>query len=138
MANLDLRKLSASLEALRPEVDAAYKRLDAKWKAVTDQLRSLPIPCNVQYTFDEDDYSPENYLALEWRKWNGSKRICIVSYYMESGPEGPEEASSTTPYEEWSGEQRVEMLQHIPKLFEAAVAQTKSFIERTKDKEERQ
>ncbi len=133
MVNFDLRELSAPLEALRPDVDAAYKRLDDKWNALADQLRKLPIPCNVEYTFDEDPCHPDNCLRLEWRKWRGKKRICIVSCYTEVTPNGYEEAETVTPYDEWSGEQRVNMLQHVPKLFEAAVEQTKTFIARTQE-----
>ena len=134
MVNFDLRELSAPLEALRPEVDAAYELLEAKWNAVADQLRKLPIPCDVGYTFEEASYNqPDSYCRLEWRKWKGKKRICIVSCYLEYTPEGPEEAATVTPYDEWGGEQRVAMLRHVPKLFEAAVKQTKAFIAKTQE-----
>ncbi len=33
MADLDLRTLSAPIEALRPKVEAAYRLLDEQWKS---------------------------------------------------------------------------------------------------------
>jgi len=133
MVNFDLRELSAPLEALRPEVEAAYKQLDEKWDAVAAALRKLPIPCDVGYTFAVDPYSGQDSLGLEWRKWKGKKRICVVSCYLADTPFGPEEAETVTPYDEWGGEQRVNMLKHVPKLFEAAAKQTKAFIARTQE-----
>ncbi len=133
MVNFDLRELSAPLEALRTEVDAAYERLDEKWNAVVGQLRKLSIPCNVGYIFAENPYHAPDYVRLEWRKWKGKKRICIVSHHLVDTPDGPEEGETVTPYDEWGGEQRVDMLQHVPKLFEAAVKQTKAFIARTRE-----
>ena len=127
MVDLNLRKLSAPIEALRSDVDAAYKRLDSQWKAIAKQLSKLPIPCTVGHTFDQNAYGPE-CTALEWRKWKGSKRICIVSYFVENTPDGPEDTWQVTPYEEWSGEQRLAMLRHVPALFEAAEKQTKKFV----------
>ncbi len=134
MADFDLRKLSAPIEALRPELEAAYKRLDAKWKAVIDQLQKLLIPCDVSYTYSENDGGPE-CCAIEWRKWNGLKRICDVYFYEEMGAEGPEGAERVTPFEEWGAEQRIQMLEHIPGLFESAAVQTKAFLKRIQDKE---
>lgn len=133
MVDFDLSELSAPIEALRADVDAAYKRLDAKWDAVSKALKKLPIPCDVGYTFDEDPYHHPDCLRLEWRKWKGKKRLCIVSCYMQMTPDGPEEAESVTPYEEWGGEQRIDMLKHVPKLFEAAAKQTKAFIVKTEE-----
>jgi hypothetical protein len=138
MVDFDLSELSAPLESLRAEVKAAYKRLDSKWQEITDKLKKLPIPCDVSYTYWESDYCPADCTALEFKKWKGSKRICLVSYGLEQTPYGQDVSSVTTPYDEWSGEQRVEMLEHVPGLFEAAVKQTKDFIERTKDEKENQ
>ena len=134
MVNFDLRKLSAPLEELRPEVEAAYKRLDQKWESVTAALRQLPIPCDIGYTFSESPYNSYDYVRLEWRKWKGKKRICVVSCYMQDTPDGPDEMETVTPYDEWSGEQRIAMLQHVPDLFDAAAEQIKTFISRTIDK----
>jgi len=136
MVDFDLRKLSAPIEALRSDVDAAYKRLDERWDAVAKALKALPIPCDVGYTFDEDVYHPENHVRLEWRKWKGKKRLCIVSCYVEMTPFGPEDAEIVTPYEEWGGEQRIDLLEHVPKLFEAAAEQTKAFVAKTEEPED--
>jgi hypothetical protein len=131
MVKLDLRKLSAPIEALRSDVDAAYKRLDAKWEEIADHLRALPIPCTIGYTFSQSPYGQE-YCRLEWRKFNGKRRICIVLYSMDSdGNGGIDESETTTPYEEWSGEQRVEMLEHVPNLFDAAAKQVQEFVKKT-------
>ena len=126
MANLNLKALSAPIEALRPEVDAAYKRLDAKWKAVTDHLGKLPIPTKIGCRIDESDDGNWE-LCFEWRKWKGARRLCIVSYHL------PTDETDVTPYEEWSGEQRVEILKHVPALFAAAEKGIKEFIEQTKE-----
>jgi len=133
MADLDLRRLSAPLEELRSEVDEAYKRLDGKWKAVAEYLNSVPIPCTVSFIIKQDPYDPTEVICLEWRKWKGSKRVCIASYFLDCDVDVPQEAESVIPFDEWSGEQRVDMLKHVPALFQAAVKQTKAFIDLTKE-----
>ena len=130
MADLDLRTLSAPLEALRSKVDAAYKLLDEQWKAIAAQLSELPIPCSVSYTYWEDEHNPMRYSTLDWRKMKGGKRLCTVYHYLEQGYEGDEEAEDVTSYEEWSAELRLEMLKHVPGLFDAAVKQTEAFVKR--------
>jgi hypothetical protein len=127
MADLNLRKLSAPLEALRPEVNAAYKKLETNWKEIADQLAKLPIPSKATFTIWHD--GPDS-VALEWRKWKGSKRVCITSYGYEHADGDMHETEDVTPFEEWSAEQRLDMLEHVPGLFEAAFVQTKQFIER--------
>ena len=135
MVDFDLGELSAPLEALRPEVKAAYKRLDSRWQAITNQLRQLSLPCSICYQISSrDDGGPEG-VYLEYRKWKGIKRICIVSCWFEHSHYGMEMAEDVTPYEEWSGEQRVDMLRHVPDLFRVAVEQVKRFVEQTKDEE---
>lgn len=138
MVSPDLRKLSAQLEAMRSDVDGAYKALDKKWQAVTDELKTLPIPCSVSFVIDRDPQDQEFYTTLEWRKWKGGKRICYVTHYLEMTPIGPEAAEDITPYEEWGAELRLDMLKHVPALFEAAVRQTKAFIARAHEEGARQ
>lgn len=129
MADLDLRTLSAPLEALRSKVDAAYRLLDEKWKAIAAQLSELPIPCSVSYTYSECEYDPTQYHTLEWRKLKGGKRICSVYNCTDMGRDGkPEEIENVTPFEEWSAEHKLEMLKHVPGLFNAAVKQTEAFV----------
>lgn len=136
MVDFDLRKLSAPLEELRPEVMAAYKRLDSKWNAIAAQLAKLPIPCMLGYSFQNNPHGRPEYTQLEWRKWRGKKRFCITFYGMEMDSSGDyTEIEEVTPYEEWSAEQRIEMLQHVPGLFNTAVNQVKGFIDKTRDKE---
>jgi len=136
MVDFDLRDLSAPIEELRSDVNAAYKCLDAKWDAVTKALSKLPIPCDVGYTFEISSFDPLEYSRqssrIEWRKWNGKKRICIVKSY-----EDDEELTAVIPYEEWSAEQRINILEHVPKLFKAAAEQTKAFIAKAQRQEER-
>lgn len=126
MVDLNLRELSAPIEALRPKVDAAYKLLDEQWKAIAAQLSELPIPCTVVYSY----LSNENgeYWTLEWRKHKGSKRICTVFNYFVSGE--PCEIEDITPIEEWGAEHKLAMLQHVPGLFKAAQAQTEQFVKK--------
>lgn len=133
MVNLDLRKLSAPVEALRPNLAEAYKRLDAQWDEIDDCLNSLPIPCTVSYAHSPDEWHPEDFMCLVWKKWNGKKRICIEVHIFDPNNQYSEYSVTTTPYDEWSGEQRIEMLQHVPGLFEAAEKQTKKFIDKTKN-----
>lgn len=124
MAELDLRALSAPLQILLQDVVDAYGRLDAKWTAVTEALDKFPIPgvpsCMIWNSPEHDDYS-----CLEYKKVNGKKRVCITQY-RDAGTDI--ERVSTTPYEEWSVEQRMSMLDHVPGLFESAQALMKKFI----------
>lgn len=129
MADFDLRALAAPLEALQPKVKAAYARLDSQWEQITSKLKQLSIPRPVCYVFSEDPECPPNCTALEFVRWKGEKRICIVTYSMQNTPYGPDEVREVTPYEEWGGEQRIDMLQHVPGLFKKAVEVTKQFIE---------
>ena len=55
MVDIDLGKLSAPLEELRTDVDAAYKRLDSQWDSVAKQLsKCFFMPCN-SVCFDQRD-----------------------------------------------------------------------------------
>ncbi len=131
MADYDLCELSAPFEALRPDVKAAYQRLDSEWETIANQLRKLPIPCTVSYAYLEDECNPENKDCLEFRKWKGSKRLCIAEYSAGNGPHGWDESCDVTPYDEWSTEQRLRMLRYVPALFQAAVKQTQDFVDQT-------
>lgn len=136
MVKINLGELSAPIEALRPALDEAYKRLDEKWQEITTCLKSLPIPCNVSYKYcGGDQYAPADYSCLVWRKWNGKKRICIEHNFFNPNLEysGSDFEVTTIPYEEWSGEMRIEMLEHVPGLFAAAAEETKEFIAKTQD-----
>ena len=132
MVDLDLGKLSAPVEALRPELNEAYQRLDAKWHEIAECLKTLPIPSAVSYEYDREDHDGESFACLVWKKWNGKKRVCIEIHIFDPNSYSAYDVT-TTPYEEWSGEQRIEMLDHVPGLFEAAEKQTKEFIDKTKN-----
>ena len=135
MVDHDLRKLSARIEALRPDVDEAYKRIDAKWAKLAAHFKKLPIPCTVGYAFHHCPYS-EDIKSLDWRKFNGKWRFCITLHFQDVHPnEGPYWDVKVTPFEEWSAENRIEMLRHIPKLFESAEKEIKEFIDKTRDEE---
>ena len=127
MVDLDLRELSAPIKALRPELADAYKRLDSKWNEIAECLKALPIPCAVSYNFWSDGYGHDSE-CLVWKKWNGKKRICIESHQLFPSDSGPADDVTTTPYEEWSGEQRISMLGFVPGLFKAAAKVTEGFI----------
>jgi len=135
MVDLNLQKLSAPVESLRTALTEAYERLDAKWDEISKCLKSLPIPCAVSYTYSYNDLNPEEHTCFIWKKWNGKKRVCIeVHIFNPNNPYSDSDFEvTTTPYEEWSGEQRIKMLEHVPGLFEAAEKQTKEFIEKTKN-----
>ena len=126
MVEENLRALSARIRALEPDVKKAFERLDAKWKAVSDELSELLIPCTISYKIcDTDDGDGREY--LEWRKWNRKWRICHLSQHFEFDLEG-----TVTPLDEWSAERKYLMLEHLPDFFEAVAAQVQHFIEATK------
>ena len=132
MVNLDLKALAAPIEALRGDVDIAYKRLDKKWKEIAETLSRLPIPCTVSFMYwndNADDGHAHSLRMLEWRKLSGQRRICDTSYIFDAG--GPRE-DHVKPYEEWSGQQRADLIEHVPDLFRVAEKQIKEFIEATK------
>ncbi|MBX3447993.1 MAG: hypothetical protein KF777_00450 [Planctomycetaceae bacterium] len=135
MVDFDLGALSAPIEALRSDVNEAYKRLDERWNEVSSALKKLPIPCSVSTVFDQDEYGGFWTECLEWRKWKGSWRLCIVSYVLDSSR--GEETKDVVPYEEWSAEHRLNLLNFVPSLFENAAKQTKQFISRTSKREVR-
>lgn len=124
MEQLDLDALCAPIEDLRGELKEAYKQLDAKWAAVAERLKKLPIPCTVSHMYWEHDHNGD-CSCLEWRKWSGSKRICVAFY-----PGYGEDAQSVVPYDEWSGQMRLDLLKEIPAFFDRAEKQTRDFIKR--------
>ena len=134
MVDLNLRELSAPLRALKPEVKEAFDRLNAKWKAVVAELKKITIPCDISHTYCENIRSPEQCHSLEWRKWRGKRRFCITYYDVDFDPQlGHEQTMDVTPYEEWSAEQRLEMLDHVPAFFETAVKQIQEFVAKTQE-----
>ena len=135
MVKIDLRKLSAPIKKLAPDVDAAYTRLDATWEEISKHIAKLKIPCTVGYPFD-DDGRGHSSTSLEWRKWRGKKRFCITYWCCGQTEVGYEEHEDVTPYEEWSAEQRVDMLRYVEHLFENAPKQIQRFIDKTQDEED--
>lgn len=127
MADSDLRALSARLEALQPEVEAAYTRLDAKWEEIIDVLRRVSVPSRISVTYLEADDG--DHWKLEFMKWKGEKRLCDC-YYTFNPDENDFHRSSVTPYEEWSAETRIDLLEYVPDLFEEAEKVTKEFIKK--------
>ena len=136
MVDLNLKDLSAPIELLRSDVSAAYKRLDKQWAEIAAQLKSLPIPCKIGTCVHNHPRSPESSINLEWRKWRGKFRFCYT-YHDHEHDEYLDEYVATenvTPYDEWGAERKVEMLEHVPALFENAAKQITDFIERTNSK----
>ncbi len=132
MAKIDIETLIAPIEKLRPALSDAYKRLDVKWEEISEALRSLPLPCDVSFSLNTSDGDPEG-TSLVWKKWNGKKRICLEFTSYQPGVHFDSDfVVDTKPYEEWSAQQRVEMLEHVPGLFQAAAQATQDFIDKTK------
>lgn len=132
MVKIDLRALSAPIEALRPSLSDAYKRLDDNWEEIAETLKKLPIPTDVSYCYHVDERCPEDALFLVWKKWNGKKRICLEFHRFDPNYDPYTDYEViTTPYEEWSGPQRIEMLEHVPGLFAAAEKATQEFINKS-------
>lgn len=128
MVKIDLRALSAPFDEMRPEIQAAYEKLDKQWDAIIKQLKKLPIPCKVSCSFNTYPWGMDDRDCLEFGKRDGSKRLWIASYRTIDTPEGPDESCDKTFYEEWSAEQRLHLLDYVPLLFEAAAKQTKEFV----------
>ncbi|TWU39842.1 hypothetical protein Q31b_31570 [Novipirellula aureliae] len=141
MNKIDLGALSARMRELEPEVTAAYKHVDAEWASVVKTLEGLSIPCKVGYTYwyDEMDHVSDHcdYNALEWRKHNGKKRLCLTEY-TAIGPDHDDRYSeAVTPFEEWSMEQKVQFLRSVPKFFEMATKQVEQFLKRALEASEK-
>ena len=130
MVDLDLRALSAPIEFLRPELEEAYGRLNLKWDQVCKCLASLPIPTTVSYEYDRDR-EDEDFACLTWEKFKTRRTLLKEVYVFNPDAEEGYDVH-TKPFDEWSGQERVEMLDHIPGLFAAAEKATKEFIEKTK------
>lgn len=126
-----LKELAAPLEALRPQVESAYLRLEEKWSAVIDLLSSLPIPCDVSHKYSWIEYHNDCWWELQWRKYNGQKRLCDTFCQDVLNPIGePDTEYEVTPYEEWSAERRMKLLEHVPGLFKSAEKQVRDFIKK--------
>ena len=123
MADFDLKALAAPIESLKSDLLSAYSELDKSWEAVANSLRSLAIPGDIAFMYWHCDGGTEQNACLEWRKWKGSRRLCVVHYSCYSDEDG-----NVVPYEEWSGHQRLNLLQYVPKLFLRAEEVTKDFI----------
>lgn len=132
MTELDLEALSAPVESMRSEVAAAYDQLNKQWDEVATALKKLSLPLDVACMYWHDSiYGTERNACLEWRRWKGTRRLCVVEYSELS-----ELAEiDVTPYEEWSGEQRLTLLQHVPELFERAAEITRDFVDRSHGKQ---
>ena len=157
----DLETLAAPLEALRPELETAYDALDAEWQEVHDKLRSLPIPCPIVMPIK--NWTNESTTTLEWRKQPSGWRFCIVNKKPakagrgggKNKPSGPGDATAkgkggpkgnrgkrkngcgehvvVKPFEQWTAQQRLNQLRHVPEFFEHAAEQTQRFIDRAKN-----
>jgi hypothetical protein len=123
MADIDLQALAAPIESLKNDLLRAYSELDQKWEAVANTLRSLVIPGDVAFMYWDSHDGSEQHACLEWRKWKGSRKLCVVHYTSYCDDDG-----NVVPYEEWSGYQRLHLLQYVPKLFQRAEEATKQFI----------
>ena len=134
MNKIDLGALSARMRELEPEVSAPYKHVDSEWASVIKTLEGLSIPCKVGYSYWHDDMEHAShhcdYNALEWRKHNGKKRLCLTEY-TAIGPDHEDRYSEVvTPFEEWSMEQKVNFLRSVPTFFEKATQQLEYFLKR--------
>ena len=83
---------------------------------------------------DSHPRRPQACINLEWRKWRGKYRFCYThhDYEFDEYLNDHEATEDVTPYDEWSAERRVEMLEFVPALFENAVKQIEKFIAKTK------
>ena len=132
MNKIDLGALSARMRELESEVTAAYKHVDAEWAAVIKTLESLSIPCKVGMTYwDSDEHDQHgDYGAIEWRKHNGKKRLCLTDYTAIGPTQEFCYSEAITPFEEWSMEQKVNFLRNVPNFFEMATKQVEQFLKK--------
>ena len=125
--------MALSLRELEPEVSAAYKHVDAEWAAVTKTLDALSIPCKVGFNYWEDNDGDDphcDHAAMEWRKHNGRKRLCLTHYTAVGPTHEFRYGEEITPFEEWSMEQKVNFLRSVPRFFEVATKQVEQFLKR--------
>lgn len=129
MAELDLRALSAPLNQLKDDLKKAYQKLDKQWAQITNCLCESPIPTSVGYHYGTSPDDDELYY-LQWRKLAGKWRICKTRYALTADEYGEptHEEIDVVPIEEWSGSDRLDMLKHVPGLFDEAARTTKQFI----------
>ena len=143
----DLDELAAPLERLRPEVEQAYASLETDWAAITERLRTLPIPQRVVVELPPWGQNVDR--TLEWRKHSGSWRFCLVhtrppkpgrpngqgkrSPRPNGQPNVAQPHVEVRPLEQWTGQERMNTLQYVPALFEQAEKQTRAFIRKAGD-----
>ena len=133
----DLEELAAPIENLKSELHDAYQALDDEWEAIDRKVRSLAIPCRV--TLPLQPWGNMTERSLEWRKFKKTWRFCVVV----KRPPGPHEKKKAKaenrepaefvdvcPLEQWTAQERMNLLQHVPKFFEQATSDTKAFIRR--------
>ena len=121
-AHLDLDELSAPIKDMGLDVKSAYQKLDSEGERITASRRGLSIPLPVSHKLNLLSVSNQ---FLEFRKWKGSKRVCL-SY---CDPHDSSAQLETYPLDEWSAEERLEMLKHVPGLFSEAEKATRKFVE---------
>lgn len=126
----DLRKISAPVEELIPELQAAFKILDDKWDEIGKALNKLPVPGGrVTTVIDEEPGGGPDHRSLEYLKHNGKKRFCIVFYsYQPECPYGEDYGETVTPYEEWGSDDKANLIELVPELFKDAEKRIREFI----------
>lgn len=127
----DLRKFSAPVEKLIPELQAAFKILDEKWYEIGKTLDKLPVPGGrVTTVIDDDPGGGPDHRSLEYRKYNGKKRFCIVFYsFQPECPYGEDFGETVTPFEEWGSDDKANLMESVPELFKNAEKRIREFIE---------
>ena len=126
----DLRKISAPVEELIPELQAAFKILDDKWDEIGKALNKLPVPGGrVTTVIDKEPGGGPDHRSLEYLKHNGKKRFCIVFYsYQPECPYGEDYGETVTPYEEWGSDDKANLIELVPELFKDAEKRIREFI----------
>ena len=124
----DLDELAAPIEELRPRLDEAYQDLNDEWKTISKRLRAISVPCRVSLELPR--WQPDAARFLEWRKQGKAWRFCLVTKKENAGGE---EVVTVRPLPQWTAQERMNTLQHVPDFFAEAEKRTRWFIRKASE-----
>ena len=124
----DTRALEIRNKSITERANPLFEQINSNWEKVENYLRSKGIFRPASYTFgyldnwQEQVRDGERQIGIQRAK--GKWRICYGTMYYKS----PGAETSWTPVTECDMETRTELLEYVPKLFEAVVNENEKFI----------